>query len=446
MTKVEADIIGVPLSEDMMLTLKRFPQIVIDTIEQIQSHGHGAWLVGGCVRDLVSSVSSQDFDVTTSATPQEILELFGANAVPTGLEFGTITLKTNPKIEITTLRTEAGYQDLRHPDEVHWGTSLRDDLSRRDFTMNAMAIDPVSSMLFDPFGGRIDMKKNILKGVGNPHLRCKEDALRVLRAFRFLSSNPQRMLHLDDELRRAIEMNAKNISALSAERIWNELKRIFSHRHLKEILRLMADTNVFQTIFSRHNPPSYSACISTVNAKLTSPQILAFLLIESPFTGIQAYEDELRLSKQERKEFHRFHKLLSSPPVPTFSGLRLFHHFAGKETETILKLQQCLSDEEVLLVHKIKISPDDARRNLELLNDPALNLIEHEPLLNGSDIMAATSIHQGERVGRLKEWMFKIQIEMNILTKQEMLVHLASCDWEYIETDDMPDLQIPIRT
>ena len=128
--------------------------------------GYGAWIVGGAVRDCILGKIPHEYDICTTATPDQIIESF-EDTIPTGKKYGTITVKSgNSMFEVTTLRTESGYGDGRRPDEVEWGSSLSIDLSRRDFTMNAMAYDYAREILHDPFGGKTDLENGFLKAVG----------------------------------------------------------------------------------------------------------------------------------------------------------------------------------------------------------------------------------------------------------------------------------------
>ena len=160
--------------------LKEFNQVFVDA-------GYKAYLVGGAVRDVILGSKINDYDVATNATPQDVMKLFKV-VIPTGIEHGTVTVHfKKQEIEVTTFRTETGYSDGRHPDSVNYAATIEEDLSRRDFTMNAIAVDLVDGKLVDPYGGQNDIRKKIIKTVGNPHERFMEDGLRPIRALRFAS-------------------------------------------------------------------------------------------------------------------------------------------------------------------------------------------------------------------------------------------------------------------
>ena len=148
--------------------------------------GYGAWVVGGAVRDSLLGKIPSEYDICTTATPNEVIESF-EDTIPTGVKFGTITVKSGTSMfEVTTLRTETGYGDGRRPDVVEWGNSLLTDLSRRDFTINAMAYDLARELLHDPFQGKRDLENKCLRAAGNANQRLSEDGLRILRAYRFM--------------------------------------------------------------------------------------------------------------------------------------------------------------------------------------------------------------------------------------------------------------------
>lgn len=161
------------------------PEYAAQVLRTLESNGFEAWCVGGCVRDSLLGRTPQDWDAATSALPEQVMELFGGQARPTGLRHGTVTVRSGGQnVEVTTFRTDGTYRDGRRPDSVTFTRSLREDLSRRDFTVNAMAAD-VRGALSDPFGGRDDLRAGILRCVGRAEDRLAEDALRILRGLRF---------------------------------------------------------------------------------------------------------------------------------------------------------------------------------------------------------------------------------------------------------------------
>lgn len=192
---------------------------VMTTLEQA---GYEAFLAGGCVRDALMGRPPHDFDIATSAAPAQVLSLF-ARTIPTGIAHGTITvLEENEPVEVTTFRTEGKYKDHRHPDQVEFVQNIEDDLSRRDFTINAMAWNPRRGLV-DPFGGQEDLEAGIIRAVGDPQKRFEEDALRMFRAFRFAGRYG---FAIDPETRKAIDKLTPTASLVSIERVRDEVEKI----------------------------------------------------------------------------------------------------------------------------------------------------------------------------------------------------------------------------
>jgi len=187
----------------------------------LNENGYHAFLVGGCVRDAVIGRHISDWDVASSATPEEVARLFPKTFM-TGVKYGTVTVLTpGSSVEVTTFRTDGEYNDGRRPDSVEFVTNLREDLSRRDFTINAMAASSAGELI-DPFEGLADIRNRIIRCVGDPDLRFSEDALRMFRAFRF---SAQLGFSIEPETLRAIQANADRAGLISAERIRVELEK-----------------------------------------------------------------------------------------------------------------------------------------------------------------------------------------------------------------------------
>ena len=206
-------------------------------LDALRRAGYGAYPVGGCVRDLLLGRTPGDFDVCTGARPERVMELFSRTA-PTGLKHGTVTVLTEDgPVEVTTFRREGGYADGRHPDAVDFDATLAEDLARRDFTVNAMALD-ADGRVIDLYGGQLDLFRRLIRCVGDPDTRFAEDALRMLRAVRFAA---QLGFAIEEGTLAAIRRNAHRAENLSGERIKAELEKILlSPRPEKagELLRL----------------------------------------------------------------------------------------------------------------------------------------------------------------------------------------------------------------
>ncbi len=195
------------------------PSYVTDTLNRLEQHGFEAYCVGGCVRDTLLGLVPHDYDIATAAKPEDCHALFD-HTVDTGVKHGTVTVVCDGhNLEITTYRTDGQYSDHRKPDSVVFVTSLRDDLARRDFTVNAMAYHPIRG-LFDPFDGKTDLKNRVLRAVGNPSVRFHEDALRILRLFRFAC---RFNMTADPATLSAALQKVEALSLVSVERIEKEL-------------------------------------------------------------------------------------------------------------------------------------------------------------------------------------------------------------------------------
>ena len=207
----------------MKLTLDPGAAALLDALH---AAGYAAYAVGGCVRDSLLGRTAHDWDLCTSALPQQVMELFGAEqCIPTGLQHGTVTIKYGGQLyETTTFRTEGSYTDGRHPDEVQFVPDVREDLARRDFTINAMAYNEAEGLV-DPFGGQKDLQNGLLRAVGEPQQRFTEDALRILRLYRFAARFG---FALDAATARAARQLAPHLDCISAERIQEELAKLLA--------------------------------------------------------------------------------------------------------------------------------------------------------------------------------------------------------------------------
>ncbi len=199
----------------------QIPGGVARVCRTLRAAGYGAYPVGGCVRDLLRGVDPADWDVTTSALPETVMALF-ERTVPTGVKHGTVTVLTEDGgVEVTTFRREGGYADGRHPDAVRFDAGLTEDLSRRDFTINAMALGPEGEII-DPCGGQSDLRMRLIRCVGDAERRFREDALRMLRAVRF---SAQLGFAIESGTAQALRKCARRADGLSAERVRTELEK-----------------------------------------------------------------------------------------------------------------------------------------------------------------------------------------------------------------------------
>lgn len=210
-----------------------FAQEVKDILGALERSGHQAYLVGGCVRDLLRGVAPHDIDITTSARPEAVLALFDGFAIPTGLQHGTVTVRQNHQsFEVTTFRADGIYTDHRRPDSVTFSHSLEEDLRRRDFTVNAMAMD-LRGNVYDFHGGRTDLDAGVIRCVGEPEQRFEEDALRILRGLRFASVLG---FTIEEETASAMARCAQLLEYIAHERICEEMTKLLMGDGAAEIL------------------------------------------------------------------------------------------------------------------------------------------------------------------------------------------------------------------
>lgn len=229
------------------------PEKVNYIITTIMEAGYEAYAVGGCIRDSLLGRIPNDWDITTSASPYEIKELF-RRTIDTGIQHGTVTVMLDKEgFEVTTYRIDGEYEDSRHPKEVTFTSSLKEDLKRRDFTVNAMAYNETNGLV-DEFGGIADMEKGLIRCVGNPIERFTEDALRMMRAVRFSAQLDYR---IEEKTKEAIKELAGNLQKISAERIQAELVKLVTSPHPEE-LRVAYETGITKAVL-----PEFDCCMET---------------------------------------------------------------------------------------------------------------------------------------------------------------------------------------
>lgn len=210
-----------------------FPAQVSAILERLEQAGFAAYAVGGCVRDTLLGRVPQDWDVATSARPEQTAALFAGRSIPTGLQHGTVTVRQEGlSVEVTTFRADGPYSDHRRPDAVYFSDSLAEDLCRRDLTVNAMAMDAAGA-LHDPFGGREDIRRRVLRCVGDPERRFREDALRILRTLRFSATLG---FAIEPETHRALRTQCGDLRYVAAERVREELTKLLCGQDAGRVL------------------------------------------------------------------------------------------------------------------------------------------------------------------------------------------------------------------
>jgi tRNA nucleotidyltransferase (CCA-adding enzyme) len=293
------------------------PQLVnpqaFEVCRALSNEGYQAYIVGGCVRDLLLGLPPKDWDITTDATPEEVMRLF-PKTLPTGLQHGTVTVCMGHGVEnhfeVTTFRIEGEYTDGRRPEEVFFVLNVEQDLARRDLTINAIAYDPIAERLVDPYNGIMDLHEGIVRAVGNPGARFREDGLRIMRAARFAARFGYA---LDAETFNAMRDNIDTLKKVSKERIQDELCKILMTENPSFGLQLLERSGALAVacpyLCSRppflHFLPHQDDCCGALETRL------AFLYANcTPTNAVQEELMNLKFSNKEIKRVIFLHQLL----------------------------------------------------------------------------------------------------------------------------------------
>ena len=388
----------IDLLENLDSTLKMI-------ISKISESGFSIWIVGGAVRDSLSEISLHDFDLASNATPSQLMQIF-PSSIPTGIAFGTITIPSQGDfgdIEITTLRKDGTYFDRRRPESVRFGTSLLEDLNRRDFKINAMAIDPINLLFYDPHGGRKDLESGILSAVGEASQRLEEDGLRIMRAYRFMCHDSGPFIP-DENLSQALIDSVQNLDSISRERIWMEFSTLLSYQNVSEVLQRMVDDGVMNYVIPGCNDVlGIDNCnfegITGYNLMIGRLSLLLKSFDEETVTQIL---NELLVSNKVRNSVTSIRKRIGIIPNTESKGcLRRYRIALGGDLVAQMSAERGNSLEE----------SDKLRTELSLL--PPLSG-GNEPLVSGNDILSRLEIEPGPLLGEVKQWLFRIQVENDI--------------------------------
>lgn len=444
---LKADMEGAPCPPPIARWLASLPDDLLSLLQTLAEAGEGAWLVGGCVRDAWLGEAAPDIDVCTTCTPDRMMELFGEQAIPTGIDFGTITVKGQGRhYEVTTLRTESLYRDGRRPDVVSWGRSLKEDLSRRDFTFNSMAVDVARRRLYDPYNGLADLQQRLVRAVGDASQRCEEDALRILRAYRFTRRDSGPLWAMDAELEQAIARHGTRLSMVAIERRWMEVRKILAGPKPGTVLQAMQDGGVLRHVFE-HLIVMNTALLVVLDddrlQRLHLHQRLALVMVEHPTKEAVQQLKHLRVSNELQRSTAAFHEVLGHLPTSDTAALRVFSHALTTQAEAHLLSLECLADHDVRLHTGLQ---PEAAAVLEVKKRWRAVGPRSEPvpcLVDGHWLMARTSIGQGMRLGRLKQWLHRRQIEEDVTTIEGMEALLIRTPYEHGAIEDWPTPSFP---
>lgn len=357
------------------------PPYVTEVLDRLTHYGYHAYVVGGCVRDSLLGREPADWDVCTSATPEEMLAVFRRFRVfKTGLKHGTLTVRSHGhSVEVTTFRTDGAYTDNRHPDAVSFVTRVEDDLARRDFTINAMAYHPQEGLV-DAFGGQQDLAERTLRCVGEPDVRFNEDGLRLLRALRFAARFG---LSIERETAYSIHRNRHLLENISAERIFKELQGILVAHAVGDMLTAFPD--VFTIIMPELEPllttqlreeSLWAGTVRTLCAAPAEFSLRLALLLHHLDAPVQAAKVILRRLKSDNSTAHTTTTLLAEAPhaLPAARPAmrRLIGRIGEEATQQLFTLRRALlaelppreaEDEERALRHALLLAEDTLAEN-----------------------------------------------------------------------------------
>lgn len=399
--------------------LARVPPAVRSIAARLRGAGHGAWVVGGCVRDLLRGATVSDWDLATSARPEEVVRLF-RRTIPTGIKHGTVTIMDGGVgYEVTTLRGEGAYSDGRRPDAVHFVASIEEDLARRDFTVNALALELDDGLIVDPWGGVVDLKARVIRAVRDPKERFAEDGLRVLRAARFVATLE---MELAAETEAAIAPTLATLAKVSRERVLAEWQKALEKSRAPSrafaVMRRTGMLGVLAPPLAGLSDAVFARALVRLDAAPRRFALgLAALVLESAAErpALDAWLRELRASSADRERaVHLVVALRQRAPVYAQSlsdaDLRRWARRVGRAyLDDALAL--LLADERAALGGG---EPEQAR---SLCARVAAELASGAPLevrdlaVRGEDLMRELGVPPSRRVGELLEALLEDVLE-----------------------------------
>ena len=439
----------------------KLPNEVLYIINKLNENNFKAYAGGGCVRDLYIEKEPHDYDITTEATPEQVKNIFKNEKIfDTGIKYGTITLVlNNENYEITTFRKDIGYSDGRRPDKIQYGKTVYEDLSRRDFTMNAICFD--GKEIIDPFNGIKNIKDKKIKTVGKPIDRFLEDGLRVFRAYRF---SAQLGWELSNEIRNAIKYNKNNskfietLNKISKERIREELIKILLSNNAKNVLMMMREDGILNYISNdfeksyrvvQNNIYHYTNVfehsldvVSVVPCKLEL-RIAALLhdlgKIDACFIGEDGYEhfynhsiysversrkilNDLKFSNIIKNKVLDLVQYHDHPLESKMSIKRLIGKIGIETCEELMELKYAdIVSHERKYIRRLLERWFTAKKWIEEIKNENEALTIKDLKINGKDIMEICKIKQGKKVGEKLNEIFELVINGELENKFEKI-------------------------
>jgi poly(A) polymerase len=433
-----------------------------EIVGALRASGQEAYFAGGCVRDMVMGIDPHDYDIATSARPDQVMDLFPRTS-SVGAAFGVVLVhRESGDFEVATFRTEDGYSDGRHPDAVRFA-SAREDVLRRDFTINGMMYDPVRKEVLDWIGGREDIRRRVVRAIGEPEDRFTEDKLRLLRAVRFAA---RLEYSIEEKTYAAMVRLAPRLGAVSIERIHDELLRILTGAHAGRAVRLMHDTGLLisflpeiEAMVGVEQPPQFHpegdvmehTCIMLDAAQDPSPELAMAILLHDvgkPQTRTQFMDDRIRFDEHDRAgetiatEVCRRLKFSSdaTDQIASFVGNHMrFMAVQRMKLSTLKRLLALPRFQEHLELHRLdclashgKLDNHDflCRKMEELSREE----IEPPPLITGRDLIAMGFI-PGPIFQRILGEVMEEQLDGRLTTKS------AAIEWVRAHFSDVPERQ-----
>lgn len=403
----------------------RLPSDVEFILDKFYENSYEAFIVGGCVRDTLLSRPINDYDITTNALPEKIMELF-EKTIPTGLKHGTITVLLNSEAyEITTYRIDGDYKDGRRPDNVIFVSNIKDDLARRDFTINALAYSPYFGFK-DYFSGKDDLKNKIIRAVGDANTRFNEDGLRMLRAIRFSS---QLNFSIETKTFDAIKNNAHLIQKISNERINIELVKIlFSGNSSNGFLKLN-ETGLLENIFPQHYKNYFDKKYFIENISKTD-NLNVFLPTKLIYSICTCFKDinldDFRyVLKKLRFDNNTISKSLSIfsnqneyKNINSNKDLKIFISSVGKDLIIEFFEYMLITDSNDKLI-------DLYNRTIKILeNNEALSIKDLD--ISGSELIKEFGLKAGKEIGEILSYLLLEVLENPNLNNKDSLINLAN--------------------
>lgn len=402
----------------------------IEACRMLQEKGFEAFLVGGCVRDLLMGKSPKDWDMTTNATPTQVKAVFPKHFA-LGEKHGTITAVMGPskadEFEITTYRTEGTYSDGRRPDTVAFADKVEDDLSRRDLTINAMAYDPVSDKLIDPFGGQEDLSRKIIKAVGDPNQRFLEDGLRTMRVARFASRFG---FQVDPATEEAISQNLDTLSKVSKERFSAEILATLMTPQPSVGLNILAKTGALAVGDPLLNNPALVKNFALIDANASSSLEVkvALLLHNLSLPDLQSVLVNLKFPNDKSKkilflrgamqEFIKFHA--DSTPVGARKFLSFIKAAAQKDPKDLGSYERCLSD---FLDFSKALGLPALEKLQGMLHEKPMTM--KDLAISGNDLITQLNMKPGPQIKKVLDSLYNEVIQNPELNEKSKLLEMA---------------------